>query len=66
VSKFIEVQFGVRQGSILGPILFTLHTVDMAAALGNAPNITYEDNSNAWAIGSSLDVVRAKLEEIAA
>jgi hypothetical protein len=38
----------------------------MAAALGNAPNITYADESNAWAIGSSLDVVRAKLEEIAA
>jgi hypothetical protein len=40
VSTFVEVLYGVRQGSILGPVLFNIHTADMVAALGNAPNMT--------------------------
>lgn len=39
-SKFARVLFGVRQGSILGPILFLLHTADMASAVGTAFNVT--------------------------
>jgi hypothetical protein len=50
MSKYVEVKYGIRQGSILGPVLFTLHTADMAAALRDARNITYADDSNVWSI----------------
>jgi hypothetical protein len=62
VSRYVEVKYGVRQGSILGPVLFTLHTADMAAALGDAPNITYADNSNVWSIADNCAAIKTHLE----
>jgi hypothetical protein len=37
----------------------------MAAALGDAANITYADDSNTWAFGKDIEAVVAKLEELA-
>jgi hypothetical protein len=65
VSKYVEVKYGVRQGSILGPVLFTLHTADMAAALGDAPNITYADDSNVWSITDDCAAIKTNLEVLA-
>jgi hypothetical protein len=66
VSSFVEMAFVVRQGSILGPVLFVLHTADMAAALGYCFNVTYADDSNIWAVGDDVGSVKARLEELAA
>jgi hypothetical protein len=63
-SKFVKVRFGVRQGSILGPILFLLHTADMAATVGPKLNVTYAHNSNVWAVANSLSKLKDKLEEL--
>jgi hypothetical protein len=66
ISSFVDVEFGVRQGSILGPILFILHTADMASAVGTALNVTYADDSNVWAVSDTLEELKNKLENLAA
>jgi hypothetical protein len=65
MSKYVEVKYGVRQGSILGPVLFTLHTADMAAALGDAPNITYADDLNVCSIANDCAAIKTNLEVLA-
>jgi hypothetical protein len=65
VSAYVEVLYGVRQGSILGPVLFNIHTADRAAALGNAPNVTYANDSNAWTACKTLDDVHLSLQTAA-
>jgi hypothetical protein len=65
VSKYVEVKYGVRQGSIVGPVLFTLYTADMAATLGDAPNITYADDSNVWSIADNFAAIKTNLEVLA-
>ena len=44
LSKFLPIKFGVRQGSILGPLLFVLLSSPVSAALGN-PSWFYADDS---------------------
>jgi hypothetical protein len=34
VSSYVDVDYGVRQGSILGPVLFLLHVADISDYLG--------------------------------
>jgi hypothetical protein len=48
VSGLTDVLYGVRQGSILGPILFIVLVSGMAAYLGveDGENVVYADNSN--------------------
>jgi hypothetical protein len=67
LSEEIDVRYGVRQGSILGPLLFLLAVADMEAVLdvnGNA--VFYADDSSLWIVGNSVAEVRDKLEEKAA
>jgi hypothetical protein len=45
VSDFVAVEYGVRQGSILGPVLFLLHVADMDEYLGtNNSTVVYADD----------------------
>jgi hypothetical protein len=37
----------------------------MVAALGNAPSVTYANNSNAWAACKTLDDVHSSLQNAA-
>jgi hypothetical protein len=48
VSSLINVLYGVRQGSILGPILFIVLVSSMAMYLGirDGENVVYADDSN--------------------
>jgi hypothetical protein len=68
VSGLIDVLYGVRQGSILGPILFIILTSGMAEFLGvkKEENIVYADNSNVWQTESNKEEVARKLAEKAA
>jgi hypothetical protein len=68
VSGLIDVLYGVRQGSILGPILFIILTSGMAEFLGvkEEENIVYADDSNVWQTGSTKEEVARKLAEKAA
>jgi hypothetical protein len=64
-SSYVAMEFGVRQGSILGPVLFLVHTADMASALGTRLNVTYADDSTVWVVAGSLDELKAMLEDLA-
>jgi hypothetical protein len=68
VGGLFNVLYGVRQGSILGPILFIILTRGMAEFLGvrEDENVVYADDSNIWQTGSNVEEVARKLAEKAA
>jgi hypothetical protein len=68
VSGLVDVLYSVRQGLILGPILFIILNSDMASFVGveQDENIVYADNSNVWQTGSTKEDVARKLTEKAA
>ena len=46
-SSLVDMQWGVRQGSILGPLLFILVTINVELALGKK-SMAYADDTSAW------------------
>ena len=42
-SSFVDVECGVRQGSVLGPLLFILYVNDMITALHSTPRLFADD-----------------------
>ncbi len=67
-SKPLEVKYGVRQGSILGPLLFLTIMADLPTALGiNSDCIVgYADDVCLWATGKDKLKLKEKLEKTAA
>jgi hypothetical protein len=57
--------YGVRQGSILGPLLFIILTSGKADFLEvrEDETIVYADDSNVWQTGRNVEEVARKLEE---
>jgi hypothetical protein len=68
VRTLINVLYGVRQGSILGPLLFIILVSGMAKFLGveEGENVVYADDSNVWQTGNNVEEVVRKLTEKAA
>jgi hypothetical protein len=68
VSSLIDVLYGVRHGSILGPIFFIVLVSDIAKYLGvgEGENVVYSEDSNVWLMGSNVEEVVRKLTEKAA
>jgi hypothetical protein len=65
VSSLTDVLYGVRQGSILGPILFIILVSGMAAYLGvgDRENVVYPGDCYVWQLGSNMEEVVRKLTE---
>jgi hypothetical protein len=63
-SGHIFIEFGVRQGSILGPLLYLILVADMpdCVGIGSTCNSGYADDTAIWAVGT-LEQVRHTLEE---
>jgi hypothetical protein len=66
-SPFIEAVYGVRQGTILVPVLYLLHVADMPAfiCVGEECNTGYANDTGAWQVGDSLEDIRSALELVA-
>jgi hypothetical protein len=67
-SAYVAVKYGVRQGLILGPVLFTIHMQVLPAFLGVGDDsiIIYANDSNVWTVGRNVNDVQAALEQLAA
>ncbi len=72
VSAFKPVQFGVPQGSILGPVLFLAMVADMPQKIGvghsdiSCGYVAYADDICVWRSGDCIQTVKEDLEKIAA
>jgi hypothetical protein len=67
-STFVVVKYRVRQGSILGPVLFLVLMADLPACLhvGEDGNILYADDINTWAAAATVEEVASILTTRAA
>ncbi|QQP56376.1 Uncharacterized protein FKW44_001007, partial [Caligus rogercresseyi] len=56
-SEFLPVEYGVRQVSILGPILYLVLVAEVTSCvgIGNEDNSGYADDFFLWAVGDSLE-----------
>ena len=69
-SDWCPLQNGVPQGSILGPLLFTILVSDMRRSIWNGSYITYADDTNLYweskvdAINSTIDAANQVLSQI--
>ena len=60
-SDMLPVKTGKPRGSVLGPILFTLFTNDLPAAITMGSLIMYADDTSMFCIGESVDAAIASL-----
>jgi len=58
ISSTREVDIGVPQGSILGPLLFSLYINDLPLNIPYAKTVLYADDTNVMITGSNLNTLQ--------
>jgi hypothetical protein len=65
VSDVVDVEYGVRQVSLLGPVLYLLHVSDLPLALeirNSDGDSSYADNMAAWVVAEDHDEAHQELQ----
>ena len=62
-SSWLEIVFGVPQGSILGPLLFNVFLANLFFILNDVDIASYADDNTPYVIANDIDDVIASLEK---
>jgi hypothetical protein len=68
VSNNMDVDYGVRQGPLLGPVLYLLHVFDLPLALEireSDGNSAYNDDTEVWVIAEDIEKAQRELQLLA-
>jgi hypothetical protein len=67
VSGTVDVEYSVRQGSLLGPVLYLLHVSDLPLALeirDSDGDSGYADNTYVWVVAEVQDKAQQELQRL--
>jgi hypothetical protein len=67
VSGMVDVEYGVRQGSLLGPVLYLLHVSDLSLALeirDSDGDRGYAVNTDVWVVAEDHVEARQELQRL--
>jgi ribonuclease P/MRP protein subunit RPP40 len=67
VSGVVDVEYGVRQRSLLGPVLYLLHVSDLPLALeirDSNGDSGYADDTAVWVVAEDHEVARQELQQL--
>ena len=63
-SSWQEILYGVPQGSILGPLLFSADLCDLFITMNRYDIVNYADDNTPYVSGRNMEEVVASLEEL--
>lgn len=63
ISEFLNIYKGVPQGSVLGPLLFSIHINDFNCGIKNSSIHLYADDSVIYSLAPSVELALSNLQD---